>query len=91
MSAEVKSEKRPSRPEVSQRGFNSLVVPSNVSDPVTCFDVDIEAGYLVTGTAAGRVYCWRIDHILPDEGACSVAVTSIRFCPQTHHALYRCF
>jgi hypothetical protein len=65
---ESKSDKR-SRPELGQRGFNALVVPSNVSDPVTCFDVDLEAGYLVTGTAAGKVYCWRIDHILPEDGA----------------------
>lgn len=50
--------------DTNASGFCTLAVPSSNTDPVTAFDVDEESGYMITGTAGGKVYCWRLDHIL---------------------------
>lgn len=44
--------------------YNVLAIPSVIGDPFTCFDVQDEYGYLVTGTAIGQIALWRLDHLL---------------------------
>jgi WD40 repeat protein len=40
-----------------------LAVPGLLGDPFTAFDLDEVAGVLATGTAAGAVALWRLDHV----------------------------
>lgn len=42
---------------------NRLAIPGLVGDPFLSFDVDVQAGYCVTGTAIGAVALWRLDHV----------------------------
>ncbi len=59
----------PLHPKRGLPGWNVLVAPSALGDPVTAFDVDLRSGYLMTGTASGVVTAWRIDHLLDLFGA----------------------
>jgi len=50
--------------QVKKVGYNRLVVPSEIGNPVIAFDVDLAHGQLVTGTIIGKVFAWRIDHVI---------------------------
>eukprot|EP00808_Paulinella_micropora_P001477 g64769.t1 len=41
--------------------------PSLPGDPITSFALDEKAGFLITGSAFGRICLWRIDHVVNDD------------------------